>query len=214
MQLAASACKVCMRLAAVAYKLYPSDRQSHINCTRVAASHMQIVPAWPPVACNMNKIGRNLHATGGPAGTICMQLAATRVQFACDWWPLGYKTRDSRQEVCKRPSLHHNYSFLALAIPHPRPYFWFFSRRLLDIWFGKCAGTMDGKATWKQILHPLAASACKSASFLQARCENNYLNKKMKTPLKNLIIYATQVLNKCYPSTLCVAWSNLIRRYL
>jgi hypothetical protein len=57
---------------------------------------MQIVPAWPPVACNMNKIGRNLHATGGHAGTICMRMAATGVQFACDWQPLGYKTRDKQ----------------------------------------------------------------------------------------------------------------------
>ena len=25
-----------------AFKLYPGDRQSHANCTRLAASHMQI----------------------------------------------------------------------------------------------------------------------------------------------------------------------------
>jgi hypothetical protein len=43
MQLAASAIKNWLRLAAaVAYKLYPSGRQSHA-----------FVPAWPPVACNM-----------------------------------------------------------------------------------------------------------------------------------------------------------------
>jgi hypothetical protein len=36
--LAASACKICMRLA---YKLYLSDRQLNANCTRVAASHRQ-----------------------------------------------------------------------------------------------------------------------------------------------------------------------------
>jgi hypothetical protein len=47
----------------VAYKLCPSGHQSHMNCTWVAASRMQIVPAWLPVACNMNKINRNLHAT-------------------------------------------------------------------------------------------------------------------------------------------------------
>jgi hypothetical protein len=66
----------------VTYKLYPSGRQSHINCTQVAASRMQIVPEWSPVACN-----------GGHMGTICMRLAATRVQFACAWRPLGFKTR-------------------------------------------------------------------------------------------------------------------------
>jgi hypothetical protein len=51
---------------------------------------------WRPVACNMNKIGRNLHATCGHAGTISMRLAATRVQFAWDRRPLGNKTRDKQ----------------------------------------------------------------------------------------------------------------------
>ncbi len=55
---------------------------------------------------------------------------------------------------------------------------------------------MDDKTTQKKILHALAASciACQAASFLQGRCEKNYLNKKMKTPLKNLRIYVTHVL--------------------
>jgi hypothetical protein len=39
-----------------AFKLYPSGRQSHINCTRVAASRMKIVAAWPPVAYNMSGV--------------------------------------------------------------------------------------------------------------------------------------------------------------
>ncbi len=56
---------------------------SWMQITRVAASRMQIVPTWPIVACNMNKNEGNLHATGGYAGTTCMQLAATQVQFAC-----------------------------------------------------------------------------------------------------------------------------------
>jgi hypothetical protein len=40
----------------------------------VAASRMQIVPAWPPAACNINKIDCNLPATGGHTGTICIRL--------------------------------------------------------------------------------------------------------------------------------------------
>jgi hypothetical protein len=51
-----------------------------------------------------------------------MRLAAMRVQLACDWRPLrnnlhatgGHsvtRQETSRQEVCKRPSLHHNYIF-------------------------------------------------------------------------------------------------------
>jgi hypothetical protein len=31
-----------------------------------------------------------LHATGGHVGTIYMRLASTRVQYICDWRPLGY----------------------------------------------------------------------------------------------------------------------------
>jgi hypothetical protein len=69
----------------IAYNLYPSGRQSHANCTHMAL-----------VACNMNKIDGNLHVTGGHAGTNCMRLEATQVQFACDWRPLGYKTRDKQ----------------------------------------------------------------------------------------------------------------------
>jgi hypothetical protein len=88
----------------VAYKLYPSGQYY---------SRMQIVSAWPPIACNMNTVkstgicmplaatrvqfachwrplSYDLHATGGHSGTICMPLAATRVQFACHWRPLGY----------------------------------------------------------------------------------------------------------------------------
>ncbi len=45
----------------------PSGCQSHANCTRVAASRRQI-----------------------PIGFFCMRLAATWVQFACIWRPLGY----------------------------------------------------------------------------------------------------------------------------
>jgi hypothetical protein len=42
---------------------------------------------------------------------------------------------------------------------------------------------MDDKATRKQILHALVAS-CVQSRLLQARCENNYLNKKNKDAIK------------------------------
>ncbi len=90
------ACNWLLALAASRIELYPNGRQSHINCTQVATSPMQIVPALPPVVSNINKIDQSLHATGGHAGTICMRLAATRVQFACDWRPLDYMTRDKQ----------------------------------------------------------------------------------------------------------------------
>ncbi len=74
--------------------------QSHTNCIHVACD-------------------------GGHAGTICMRLAATRVQVICDWPPVACK-------LCMRQG----------------------------------------------------PDACKAASFLQARCQNNYLNKKNEDATK------------------------------
>ncbi len=60
------------------------------SCNRVAASCMQIVPEWPPVACKLHPRGCQSHAKFGRFYSYCMRLAATRVQFACAWRPLGY----------------------------------------------------------------------------------------------------------------------------
>jgi hypothetical protein len=54
----------------------------------MAASPMQIVPVWPPVA-QISVDLFMLHATSGHAGLICMQLAATPVQFICNWLPVA-----------------------------------------------------------------------------------------------------------------------------
>jgi hypothetical protein len=43
-------------------KVHATGGQSHTNCTQVAASHMQIVPEWPPVACKLYTCGRQSHA--------------------------------------------------------------------------------------------------------------------------------------------------------
>jgi hypothetical protein len=74
----------CNRDPPVACKLYPHGRQSHANCTRMAASRMQISANFIHVSCDWRPRGYNLHATGGHLGTIYMPLAATRVQFICD----------------------------------------------------------------------------------------------------------------------------------
>jgi hypothetical protein len=63
-----------------------------LSCNRVAASRMQIVLAWLPVACKFRPFLFMLHATGGHAGTIFIRLAATQVQIICDWGPLGYNS--------------------------------------------------------------------------------------------------------------------------
>jgi hypothetical protein len=61
-----------------------------LSCNRVAASRIEIVPKWPPVACKLYPRGSQSHATFGRFHSCFMPLAATRVQFACDWQPLGY----------------------------------------------------------------------------------------------------------------------------
>jgi hypothetical protein len=77
-----------------------------------------------------------------------------------------------------------------------------FSWRPWDILFGKCAGIMDGMAMQTE------ANFARASGQLRARppdfCQHaakNYLNKKMKMPIKNLRNYATHVLNKYCPST-------------
>jgi hypothetical protein len=59
--------------------------QLHKKFTRVAASRMQIPADFIHVA---------LHATSGHSGTICMQLAASRIQF---WHALAASTVQNRQ---------------------------------------------------------------------------------------------------------------------
>jgi hypothetical protein len=47
---------------------------------------------------------------------------------------------------------------------------------------------------------------------LKARCQKNYFEFKNEETIKNLRIYATYVLARAYPSTLCMARSNLVRQ--
>jgi hypothetical protein len=89
-----------------------------------------------------------------------MRLAAKRVQFACNWLPLGYK-------------------LYGPPVTHMRS------------------------------LHALAASCVQSRQFFASTLREQVFELKMKTPLKNLRIYATYGLAKAYPLTLCMARSNL-----
>jgi hypothetical protein len=45
-------------------------------------------------------------------------------------------------------------------------------------WFGKCAGTMDDIATWKQILHALAASCVQSRQFFASTMREHLFELK------------------------------------
>jgi len=128
---------------------------SLLSCNWVAASRTQIVPVY-----------RQLHANFPQCYSCCLRLAATRVQFACDWWPLGYKLYATGRQS------HANFA---------------------------CASSQY---------------SAKPPVFLQAHCENNYLNLKMKTLFKNIRIFAAHVLAKAYPLTICMARSNLVRLFL
>jgi hypothetical protein len=55
---------------------------------------MQISVDFIHVACDWRPRGYNLHATGGHSGTICMRLAASRIQFL---HALAASTVQSRQ---------------------------------------------------------------------------------------------------------------------
>jgi hypothetical protein len=48
----------------------------------------------------------------------------------------------------------------------------------LDIWFGKFVGTIDDKATRKQILHALAASCLQSRQFFASTLREQLFEKK------------------------------------
>ncbi len=105
-----------------------------------------------------------------------MRLAATRVQIACDWRPVGYNLYAAGG--------HSGTIYMRLA------------------------------ASRMQTLHALVASCVQSRQFFASMLREQLLNLKMKTPLQNLRIYATHVLAKAYPLTLCMARSNLVRQFL
>ncbi len=70
----------------------------------MAASRVQIVPAMAASRMQISVDLILLHPTCGHAGTICMRLAATRVQFIWDWWPLVYNLYATGRQ------LHANFS--------------------------------------------------------------------------------------------------------
>ncbi len=75
-------------VAASCMQIASSGCQSHENYTWVATSRIQIVTEWLPVAGKFPSILFMLHATGDLSGTIRMRLAASQVQFVCDWPPV------------------------------------------------------------------------------------------------------------------------------
>jgi hypothetical protein len=66
---------------------YPPLVCLFLSCNRVSTSRRQIVPEWPPVTCKLYPCGH--HANFGRFYSCYMRLAATLLQFTCDWRPLG-----------------------------------------------------------------------------------------------------------------------------
>ncbi len=105
-----------------------------LSCNRVAASRMQIVPEWLPVACKLYPRGcqshanfrwfihvacdwwpceHNLHA-GGHLGTNYMRLAASRMRFCSIWtekWRRHLKIWKSTWLMCLLRPIHKHYAW-------------------------------------------------------------------------------------------------------
>ncbi len=140
------------------------------------ASPWQIVPKWPPVACSLYPRGRQSHTRWIKSMEICMRLAVTRIQFSCDLRPLVTIFMRLVANLVTRQEASEQEAFLVVFTPllffyhcqaHIPDPMLPISLRSLDIWFGKCAGTINNRATRKPILHALAASCvqCKADSF-------------------------------------------------
>jgi hypothetical protein len=65
-----------------------------------------------------------------------------------------------------------------------------------------------------QTLHALAASCVQCRQFFASTLREQLFELKNEDAIKNLRIYATHVLAKAYPFTLCMAGSNLVRQFI
>jgi hypothetical protein len=68
-------------------QIVPEMRQSHANCTRMAANFgkfyscfLRLAAMRVQFACDWRPFGYNLYATGGHSGTIYMRLTASCLQ--------------------------------------------------------------------------------------------------------------------------------------
>jgi hypothetical protein len=147
---------------------------------------MQIVPARPPVACNMDKLAE-ICMRLALTGTIFMRLAATQIQFACKWRPLGYKTRDKRTRGVQKAVFRSHLSIFSIDKSTSSTHASNFSAD--GPWIGfevwkMHYGTMDDIATWKQILHVLAASCMQSRQFFASTLREQLIEFKNEDAIK------------------------------
>jgi hypothetical protein len=67
------------------------------NSMQLAASRILIVVKWPPVAYKLYRVAANRMQIEKKTG-ICL-----RVQFACDWRPLGYNLNATGRQLRAKP---------------------------------------------------------------------------------------------------------------
>ncbi len=144
----------------VAYKLYPSGRQSHATCIKSAEICMRLAATQVQFTCNWRPLRYNLHATGGHSVS---------------------RQETSRQEVRKRPSLYIIIIFFSIGKSTSSTMLLTIQLTALGYLVWKMRWYYGDKATWKQILHALASSCVQSCQFFASTLrlyENNYFNTK------------------------------------
>jgi hypothetical protein len=118
-------------------------------------------------AYNLYPHGRHLHATWIKSTEICMWLAATRIQFVCDWRPLRYNLHVTgghpvtRQETSSKRCVKGRLYIIIISFYHWQVHILYacfrpLSRRPLDIWFGKCAQLLS----WRPLDIHMVSKMC------------------------------------------------------
>jgi hypothetical protein len=115
-----------------------------------------------------------------------MRLAFMRVQFACNWRPLGYKTRDKQTRGMQKADFTSYLYFFSIDKSTSSTMLPTFQLKALwlDWRFGKRTGTMDDIATRKQILHALSASCMQSRQFFASTLREQLFELKNEDAIK------------------------------
>ncbi len=157
----------------------------------------EIKCVWWPVANKLYQGGHQLHAKIAATGDQSNKIVPDWLPIACKFYPRGCQTQANYWRFYSRCTrLAVTPVQFACDSPHSD-----------TIWIHQADSRM-------QFCMRQWAVQWKAAIFWKAHCQNNYLNSKIRKPLKNLRTCATHVLCRAYPSTLCIAWSNLVRQFI
>ncbi len=137
----------------VANKLYSSGRQSDAKIGKLGATGGQLPSNCTRVAASRMQ---KLNASGGQSHTNCTRLVASSMHIVPEWLPVA----------CKFPLI---LFMLHATGGHPG-----------TICMQLAATRVQFVSDWLPVASKFCKCqrpvACKAASFLQARCEYNYLN--------------------------------------